>query len=121
LLLGLLSALMGIGGGAISNLILTLNGKAVREAVSTSAAVGVIIAIPGSAGYVIAGWGKAGLPPDALGFVSVLTLILTLPAAMLTTRIGVSLAHSLPQPVLTRLFGGFLGLVSLRFLYEVLT
>lgn len=120
LVIGLLSALMGIGGGAISNLVLTLNGKGAREAVSTSAAVGVIIAVPGSVGYVLAGWGRSGLPPDALGFVSILTIALTLPAAMLTTRLGVSLAHSLPQAVLTRLFGGFLALVCLRFLYEIL-
>ncbi|SMY08056.1 sulfite exporter TauE/SafE family protein [Flavimaricola marinus] len=119
LITGLLSALMGIGGGAISNLILTLNGKPVREAVSTSAGVGVIIAIPGTVGYVIAGWGKTGLPPDAVGFVSVMALVLTLPAAMLTTRVGVSLAHSLPQSILGKLFGLFLALVCIRFLIEI--
>ncbi|SLN76758.1 sulfite exporter TauE/SafE family protein [Roseisalinus antarcticus] len=116
---GLLSALMGIGGGAISNLILTLNGKDVREAVSTSAAVGVIIAIPGTVGYILAGWGQAGLPPDAVGFVSVLALVLTLPTALLTTRAGVALAHVMPQKLLGRLFGIFLLLVSLRFLAEI--
>lgn len=120
LVVGLLSALMGIGGGAISNLILTLNGKPVRDAVSTSAGVGVIIAVPGAIGYVIAGWGKAGLPPDALGFVSFMALVLTLPAALATTRIGVALAHSLPQEVLGKLFGLFLALVCMRFVFEIL-
>ena len=121
LVVGLLSALMGIGGGAISNLILTLNGMEMRRAVSTSAGVGVIIAIPGAVGYIIAGWGKAGLPPAALGYVSLLALALTMPAALATTRLGVALAHRLPQPVLSKLFGVFLALVCLRFVWEILS
>ncbi len=118
-IVGLLSALMGIGGGAISNLILTLNGRGVREAVSTSAGVGVLIAIPGTLGYIISGWGKPGLPHDALGFVSVLALCLTMPTALLTTSLGVRVAHALPQAILGKLFGIFLALVSLRFVYEI--
>jgi uncharacterized membrane protein YfcA len=121
LVVGLLSALMGIGGGAISNLILTLNGHEMRRAVSTSAGVGVIIAIPGPIGYIIAGRGKEGLPPATLGYVSLLALVLTMPAALATTRFGVALAHKLPQPLLGKLFGGFLGLVCLRFIWEILS
>ena len=52
-IVGLLSALMGIGGGAISNLILTLNGRSMHQAVSTSAGVGVLIAIPGTALFML--------------------------------------------------------------------
>lgn len=117
---GLLSALMGIGGGAISNLILTLNGRPIHEAVSTSAGVGVLIAIPGTVGFVLAGWGKAGLPQDAVGYVSLLALVLTVPTALLTTRIGVRLAHALTREVLSRLFGAFLALVCLRFVFALL-
>ena len=118
---GLISALMGIGGGAISNLILTLNGMDMRRAVSTSAGVGVLIALPGAAGYVLAGWGKPGLPTASLGYVSLLALVLTMPAALLTTRVGVALAHSLPERLLTRAFGAFLALVCLRFGWEIVT
>lgn len=113
---GLFSALMGIGGGAISNLVLTLHGKPIRNSVATSAAVGVLISIPGAIGYVLAGWGKAGLPPLSLGFVSVLAFALIVPTTVLTTRIGVSLAHSLPKRRLEIFFGAFLALVCLRFL-----
>lgn len=120
LTLGILSALMGIGGGAISNLILTLHGWTMHRAVATSAGVGVLIAIPGAVGYVAAGLGQAGLPPDAVGYVSVGALLLTLPAALLTTRIGVGLAHRLEQGTLKRLFGVFLLLVALRFGVAVL-
>ncbi|MGP3698474.1 sulfite exporter TauE/SafE family protein [Rhodobacter sp. NSM] len=114
--IGLVSALMGIGGGAISSLILTLHGVTIHRAVSTAAGVGVLIAIPGTLGYMIAGWGQPGLPPDALGFVSTAAFLLTIPTSMLTARLGVALAHRLSKKSLERAFGCFLLIVCARFL-----
>jgi len=116
---GLFSALMGIGGGAISNLLFTLYGKPIRESVATSAGVGVLISIPGAIGYVLAGWGKAGLPPLSLGFVSVLAFVLLVPTTVLTTRIGVRLAHSIPKRRLEVLFGLFLAATCARFIWAL--
>jgi len=113
--MGVMSALMGIGGGAISNLVLTLHGRPIRQSIATSSAIGVLIAIPGAAGYIWAGWGRDGLPPWSLGFVSLLAFVLLVPTTLLTTRIGVRLAHSLPKRRLEVLFACFLALVSLRF------
>jgi uncharacterized membrane protein YfcA len=118
--IGVLSALMGIGGGAISNLILTLHGYDIRRAISTAAGVGVLIALPGTLGYVVAGWGKPGLPFDSLGYVSVLTFALTIPTTLLTTRLGVRLAHSLPKRALEMGFGLFLLTVCARFVWDIL-
>jgi uncharacterized protein len=117
---GMASALMGIGGGAISNLILTLHGRNIRQAVATSAAVGVIVSIPGALGFIWAGWGRTGLPPLSLGFVSGLAFILIVPTTLMTTPIGVRLAHSLPKRRLEVLFACFLTLVSLRFIAALL-
>jgi len=117
--LGLASSLMGIGGGALSNTILTAHGMPMIRAVSTSAGVGLLIALPGAIGYVMAGWGKPGLPFDAMGYVSLLTVLVTLPTTLLTTKIGVRLAHALSAKTLTRLFGCFLLLVVLRFCAEL--
>ncbi len=119
-LTGLVSALMGIGGGAVSNLILTLHNVPIHRAVSTSAGVGVLIAIPGTIGYMLAGLGQHGLPIDAIGFVSWATFALTIPTSLLTTRYGVTLAHRLSRPQLERAFGLFLLAVCLRFLWAVL-
>lgn len=119
-IVGFLSFLMGIGGGAISTLILTLHGRPIHAAVATSAGVGVLIAVPGTIGYILAGWGKPGLPGDAVGYVSALTLVVTVPVAMACTRLGVRLAHALPRTVLSRLFGLFLLVACLRFLAELL-
>lgn len=116
LVVGLASALMGIGGGAISNLILTLHGRPIRQAVATSAAVGVIVSIPGAIGYVWAGWGRAGLPPLSLGFVSLLAFAVIVPTTLMTTPIGVRLAHSMPRRRLEIAFATFLALVSARFI-----
>lgn len=58
-LIGLLSALMGIGGGVLNNTFMTLFGRPVHQAVATSAGVGVLISIPGLIGYVWAGWGQS--------------------------------------------------------------
>jgi uncharacterized membrane protein YfcA len=116
LVIGLASALMGIGGGAISNLVLTLHGKHIRQAVATSAAVGVIVSIPGAIGYALAGWGREGLPPLSVGFVSVLAFVLIVPTTLMTTPFGVRLAHTMPKRRLEILFATFLTLVSLRFI-----
>jgi uncharacterized protein len=117
---GLISALMGIGGGAVSSLILTLHDVPIHRAVSTSAGVGVLIAIPGTLGYMAAGWSRADLPPDAIGFVSLATFALTIPTSLLTTRFGVALAHRLTRRQLELVFGLFLVVVCLRFVLAVL-
>jgi uncharacterized membrane protein YfcA len=116
---GLLSALMGIGGGAITNLILTLHGVPIHRAVSTGAGVGVLIAGPATVGYVLAGWGKDGLPIDATGYVSWLTFLATIPTTLLTARSGVALAHRLSRRSLETAFGLFLLAVSARFLLDL--
>ena len=117
---GLLSALMGIGGGAITNLMLTLHGVSIHRAVSTGAGVGVLIALPATLGYIFAGWGKPGLPIDATGYVSWLTFAATMPTTLLTARLGVALAHKLSRRALETAFGLFLLFVSARFLWDLL-
>jgi uncharacterized protein len=118
---GLFSALMGIGGGAITNLMFTLHSKPIHQAVATSAAAGVLISIPGALGYVLAGLGRQGLPPLSLGFVSLTAAACLVPAALLTTPIGVRIAHRLGKRQLEIAFGCFLALVSLRFIHALLT
>jgi uncharacterized membrane protein YfcA len=119
--IGLVSAIMGIGGGAVSNLFLTLHGVPIHRAISTSAGVGALIAIPGTIGYVLAGLGRTDLPPGSLGFVSVFAFALTIPTSLLTTRLGVALAHRTPRRSLEIAFGSFLILVAARFILAVLS
>ncbi|WP_108662694.1 sulfite exporter TauE/SafE family protein [Acuticoccus kandeliae] len=117
--IGAVSSLMGIGGGAISTLVMTLHNRPIHQAVATSAGVGALIAVPGALGYVAAGWGKPGLPADALGFVSLIAFALTVPATLVTTPMGVALAHRLPRRWLEVLFGLFLATVAIRFMIAI--
>lgn len=118
-LIGLLSSLMGIGGGQIANIIMTLHGRGIHQAVATSAGIGVLISVPGAIGYVAAGWGQPGLPADAIGFVSLLGLVLFAPTTVLTAGLGVKLAHALSRRKLELAFGIFLLLVCARFLWAI--
>jgi uncharacterized protein len=117
---GLASALMGIGGGAIANLIFTLHGKPIHQAVGTSAALGVLISIPGAIGYAWAGWEKSGLPIGSVGYVCLIAVMMMLPTTLMTTGVGVKIAHALKKRHLELAFGIYLAVVSLRFVFKLL-
>ena len=116
LITGLFSSLVGVSGGAISNAVLTLYGRAMHQAVGTSAGVGVPITIAGTIGYILAGWPHmAQLPPLSIGYVSLVGVVLMAPVSSYTTTYGVRLAHWLPRRKLEIAFGIFLIVVALRF------
>lgn len=120
LVTGAASALMGIGGGAISNLLLTLHGHPIRRAVATSSGLGVIISIPGVLAYIIAGWPKMEqMPPLSLGFVSLIGAALIIPTSILTTPWGVHMAHAMSQRRLELALGLYLAFVAGRFLIQI--
>jgi uncharacterized membrane protein YfcA len=116
-LVGLASALMGVSGGSTSNMILTLYGKTMHQAVAISAGLGVPITIAGTVGYMLAGLPQQSLmPPLTIGFVSLIGFALMAPVSSFTAAYGARLAHWLPKRRLEVAFGVFLLLVSLRFL-----
>lgn len=117
LAIGLYSALMGVGGGALATIVLTLYGVSIHFAVGISAGVGVIIAASGTVGYILAGLPyQALLPPFSIGFVSLFGVLLMAPISAFAAPIGARMAHALPRRRLEIAFGVFLMLVSLRFL-----
>jgi uncharacterized protein len=120
-LTGLVSALVGVSGGSVSNAVLTLYGKSIQQAVATSAGIGVPITIVGSLGYIVAGWRHLPLlPPLSLGFVSMIGLVFMAPISSFTAPYGARLAHRLSKRQLEIAFGTFLMLVSLRFIASLL-
>lgn len=119
-LTGLVSSLVGVSGGSVSNAVLTFYGRPIQQAVATSAGVGVPITIAGTFGYVLAGWPyMAQMPPLSLGFVSLIGLACMAPVSSYTASYGVRLAHWLPRRKLEIAFAIFLFLVSLRFLVSI--
>src|SRR5262245_29434431 len=113
---GLAASLMGISGGSIANMILTLHGRSIHSAVATSAALGVPITIAGTIGYLLAGLPyQALLPPFSLGFVSLIRFALIAPVTSFTAPYGARLAHRLSKRWLEIAFGCFLAVVCVRF------
>ena len=118
--IGLCGSLMGVSGGAISTMVLTIYGKPIHNAVATSAGIGVPIAAAGAIGFALAGLPhQALLPPFSLGFVSLIGLIVMAPVASLVSPYGARIAHRLSRRTLEIAFGCFLLLVSLRFLVSL--
>jgi len=118
---GLAASLMGISGGSIANMILTLYGKSIHSAVATSAALGVPITIVGTVGYMLAGLPQQGLlPPLSLGFVSLIGFALMAPVSSFTAPYGARLAHALSKRSLEIAFGCFLLIVCVRFLVSLI-
>jgi len=120
-LIGLISSMMGIGGGSLTVPVLTLSNYPIRRAVGTSSALGLVIAVPGALGFVVGGWGAQGVPDLSLGYVNLLGLALIVPASMFTAPLGAKLAHTVPPGLLRRAFAVFLGLTSVKMLYTALT
>jgi uncharacterized protein len=118
--IGLAGSLMGISGGSLSNIVLTLYGKPIHNAVATSAGLGVPITIAGTVGYIAAGLPhQALLPPLSLGFVSLIGFVVMAPMSSLTAPYGARLAHRLSRRTLEIAFSIFLLLMSLRFLVSL--
>ncbi len=125
---GLLSTLMGVGGGLFSNLLMTFYGRPIHQAVATSSALAVLISIPGALGYVYAGWPAAARYPDvaalqlpfALGYVSLIGAILVMPTSLLTAPLGVRAAHAMSKRALEIAFGSYLFIVGSRFVISLL-
>jgi uncharacterized protein len=118
--IGLAGSLMGISGGSLSNIVLTLYGKSIHQAVATSAGLGVPITIVGTIGYVLAGWhDRALLPPFSLGFVSLVGVVIMAPVSSLAAPYGARLAHKLSRRTLELAFSIFLLLIAARFLVSM--
>jgi uncharacterized protein len=123
LCIGLLSTLMGVGGGLFANLLMTFYGRPIHQGVATSSAIAVLVSIPGALGYIYAGWPVAAHYPDvaalqaplALGYVSLIGAILVMPMSLLTAPLGVRVAHAMSKKTLERSYGAYLLIVGTRF------
>ncbi len=112
--IGALSSMMGIGGGTLSVTTLTLFNEPIHRAVGTSALFGLVISVPGTLGFIVAGLDDPRLPPGSLGYVNLVGFACIAPATFLAAPLGARIAHSLSKRRLSLLFGAFLLAVSLR-------
>ncbi|MEE4296112.1 MAG: sulfite exporter TauE/SafE family protein [Wenzhouxiangella sp.] len=114
-LIGMVSALMGIGGGSFNVPYLVRNGFLPVQAVAIASACGWPIALGGVVGFLIMGWGTTVLQPGIGYFYWPAVLVVGIGGA-LAAPIGVALSHRLPASTLKQVFGLLLIVLALRLL-----
>lgn len=118
-IIGFVSSLVGIGGGALSVPFMSWCNVVVHRAIGTSSAIGLPIAIAGTVGYAYTGWGDSTLPEYSLGFIYLPALFGIAAVSVMTAPFGVKLAHSLPVDKLKKIFALLLIVVGTRMLFSV--
>lgn len=116
--IGLVSALVGAGGGFISVPYMVWSNVKIHNAVATSAALGFPIAFAGTLGYVLVGSGEAGLPAGSIGFIYLPALLTIALASVVTAPLGARTAHSLNTKPLKRIFSLLLFMLAGYMLYR---
>ncbi|MBN2646815.1 MAG: sulfite exporter TauE/SafE family protein [Thiotrichales bacterium] len=116
-IIGKLSSIVGIGGGTLTTPYLVWNNISMHQAIATSTAVSLPVAVAGTIGFILAGMQAEDLPPYTTGYVywpAFFGIILT---SIFTAPIGARLAHRLPVAPLKRIFGVFLLLLAAKMLF----
>lgn len=114
--IGVISAIVGIGGGTLTVPFLVWNGTPLRFAIATSAAIGLPIAIAGSLAYIMSGWQAAALPEHTLGYVHLPAFLGIILSSAIFAPVGARLTHRLPVHTLKRIFAFFLLLIAIKLL-----
>lgn len=117
--IGLISALVAIGGGSLSIPFMLFCNIPMAAAVGTSAAIGLPIALAGTTGYLVNGLGAEGMPAYAFGFIYLPAFVLISVLSVLTAPLGAKLAHRLPVETLKRIFALVLILLAAKMLHGV--
>ena len=118
--IGLFASLMGIGGGAFSTPIMVLSGFDIRRAIGTSAAVGISVALPGTIGFLAAGFERTHDIPGTVGFVYPLAVIALLPTSLVAARYGARATLRWDQCLLRKIFAVLLSITACRILWHLL-
>ena len=115
--LGFFSAMMGIGGGTFGVPMMSLYSVPIHRAVATAAGFGVLIAAPAVIGFLLLRVPDA--PPYSLGAVNLPAFGVVIAMTLITTPLGVRLAHAMDARPLKRVFAVFITLVALNMLRKV--
>lgn len=118
MVIGALSAIIGIGGGTLTVPLLAKFNYPMRNAVAVSSACGLPIAISGTLGYALLGWQKAGLPDGSFGYIYLPAFFGIIATSMLFAPLGAKLANKLPTQQLRRYFALLLLAVAVKLFWQ---
>jgi len=116
--IGLISSMVGAGGAFLSVPFMTACNVKIRNAVATSAALGLPVAAAATLGFVYAGLGQPGMPPNSIGYVYVPALLAIVAASVISAPIGARAAHRWPVKALKRVFAVMLYALAAYMLWK---
>ncbi|MCK5725649.1 MAG: sulfite exporter TauE/SafE family protein [Thiotrichaceae bacterium] len=112
IIIGKLSSLLGIGGGTLTVPFLHWCNVSIHKAIASSAACGIPIAIAGTLGYIIGGWGQIGLPEYSLGYIHLPSMLGIVLSSVLFAPLGAKISYKLNIKQLKHAFAGLLLILS---------
>lgn len=115
--IGTLSTLVGIGGATLSVPYMSIGGVDMRKAIGTASALGLVIAIPGTAGFMLIGTGVDGRPPYSIGYINALAWAVIVPLSVMMAPQGARLAHAVPVRHMRTGFAVFMFLIAAKMLH----
>ena len=119
-IVGFISAPMGIGGAIMNVPILKFFGYSINRAIGSAAAIGFLIAIFGTVGFLITGSYLKTNIPMSLGFLNIPTFLIFVPITTFMAHIGARTVHTINKNKISKYFGIFLIIIASKFLYEYL-
>lgn len=117
--IGGVSALVAIGGGSLSVPFMTWCNVSIHNAIGTSAAIGLPIAVAGTVGYLLNGWSAHGMPEYSFGFIYLPALVLLSVTSTFMAPVGARLAHRLPVAILKKVFAAVLIVLCAKMLHTL--
>ena len=122
IVIGFISVPLGIGGGSLMVPFMRTFGYDIRKSIGTAAAVGILIAVTGTTTMILGGKIINNVnTPYSLGYINLLGFIVFVPVTMLMARMGAKAVYKINKSLLSKIFGSFLIIVSLRSFYEYLS
>ena len=115
---GFISAVMGIGGAVMNVPILKYFGYSINKAIGSAAAIGFIIALFGTIGFLFSGNYLNANLPLSIGFLNIPAFLIFFPITAFMARLGAKASHRINKKKMTKYFGFFLIVIGTKFLYE---
>jgi uncharacterized membrane protein YfcA len=120
-IIGFISVPLGIGGGSLMVPFMRTFGYDIRKSIGTAAAVGFLIAVSGTITMIMGGRIIDNVDtPFSYGYINLIGFLVFVPVTMIMARLGAKAVYKIDKKILSKIFGTFLLIVSIRSFIEYL-